>query len=475
MCHLTLRLLGIGWLAVGFAWLAGHALPAAETVNSTAATPLPVLSVDHDLRPVDSLSADHACDDCPLCRGLDGLQPDGSSLQINFGGQYRARHQSERNIRGLGLTGVDDDFLLHRTRLHADARLGQRFKAYAEMIDAESNYENFPPRSIEVNRGDMLNLYGEGLLFGDAGGDALWLRVGRQELVYGSQRLVSPLDWGNTRRTFEGVKAYWQGRDWNLDAFWTRPVIVDTRNFDSPHQDQEFMGLFGSFHGWESEQIDVYFLKFNDGASPNLQQISTIGSRWYGESRHWLGELEGAVQFGDNTDGSERSAGFVTAGVGHRFPALCGSPVVWFYYDWASGTDDRGAAHGFHHLFPLAHRYLGFMDLFGRSNIESPNVLATWQLGQRLKLTSWYYYFFLENKNDTPYTVAMTPINAANAPRSADLGQELDLLLSWQLARRAELQFGYSHFFTGRYFADTAGVPYRGDADFFYTQFTVDF
>ena len=33
------------------------------------------------------------------------------------------------------------------------------------MIDAESNYENFNPRPIEVNRADMQNLFGDLMLY----------------------------------------------------------------------------------------------------------------------------------------------------------------------------------------------------------------------------------------------------------------------------------------------------------------------
>jgi hypothetical protein len=33
-----------------------------------------------------------------------------------------------------------------------------------------------------------------------------------------------------------------------------------------------------------------------------------------------------------------------------------------------------------------------------------------------------------------------------------------------------DIQFGYSHFFSGQYYKLTPGVPFRGDADFFYTQ-----
>ncbi len=57
---------------------------------------------------------------------------------FDVGGQYRARAHFERNMRGLGLTGVDDDFLLHRTRLYGDFRLTPNIRVFAEMIHAES-------------------------------------------------------------------------------------------------------------------------------------------------------------------------------------------------------------------------------------------------------------------------------------------------------------------------------------------------
>ena len=45
--------------------------------------------------------------------------PLGDCWMLDLGGQYRARYMDEQNIRGLDLTGNDDDFLLHRTRLFA--------------------------------------------------------------------------------------------------------------------------------------------------------------------------------------------------------------------------------------------------------------------------------------------------------------------------------------------------------------------
>jgi hypothetical protein len=97
--------------------------------------------------------------------------PLGDCWLVDIGGQYRARYHGERNHRGLGLTGRDDDFLLHRTRLFANARYSDWLRFYAEYIDAESNYENFPPRPIEVNRSDLLNLFADARLLDGVGGD----------------------------------------------------------------------------------------------------------------------------------------------------------------------------------------------------------------------------------------------------------------------------------------------------------------
>lgn len=399
--------------------------------------------------------------------------PIGDCWLTDFGGQYRARYHHEQNHRGLGLTGNDDDFLLHRTRLFANARYSDWFRFYGEFIDAESNYENFPSRAIEVNRADMLNLFADAKLM-DEGGD-LWFRVGRQELLYGSERLISPLDWANTRRTFEGLKFFWQSDDWNVDFFATRPVIVNPVQFDSPNYDQEFMGAWATYKAAPGQTVDLYAIQYNNAAGANNFQFSTLGGRWLASEGAWLWDAEGGTQFGDNTDGSNHAAGFATGGVGYKWADAAWQPVLWGYYDWASGGNVLGAGQGFNHLFPLVHRYLGFMDLFGRSNIQSPNIQLTMQPHQKFKLLVWYYYLFLDTRGDTPYNVNMTPFAPGSRPASRDLGHELDVLGTITLNARMDILLGYSHFSSGSYYKLTPGLPYRGNADFFYVQYQWSF
>jgi hypothetical protein len=102
-------------------------------------------------------------------------------------------------------------------------------------------------------------------------------------------------------------------------------------------------------------------------------------------------------------------------------------------------------------------------------------VQLTMQPNEKLKVLVWYYYLFLENKNDSPYNVNMSAFNGANPPASADLGHELDLTFTYSLNPRMDVLFGYSHFFAGDYYRLTPGAPYDGDADFFYTHFQWNF
>ena len=393
---------------------------------------------------------------------------------LDIGGQYRIRQQSERNMRGLGLTGLDDDFLLQRTRLFANLQAGESFRVYAEMLDAQSGYEEFRARGIEEDPCDLQNLFIDAKLLDAADGN-LFGRVGRQELLYGSERLISPLDWANTRRTFDAAKLFWIGKEWNVDAFYAKPVLVDTSVFNTPGEHQEFSGAWGTYKAVKNQTLDLYYLTYWNSNGTSDYQFQTVGSRWQGSNDGFLWDFEGGVQYGKNSDGSDHSAGFWTIGFGHKWEKHSWKPTLWGYYDWASGSNDLGAGNGFNHLFPLAHKYLGFMDLFGRSNIQTPNVLLTLQPAEKWKLLLWYYYFFLQNGNDTPYNVNMTPFNPTNQPGSRDLGHELDCIVTYTICPRADILFGYSHFFAGQYYRTTAGIPHTGDADFFYTQFQWNF
>lgn len=133
-----------------------------------------------------------------------------SPLTISTGGEIRHRYMHEDNrLRPGG--PVHADYNLWRWRHYVDACWGD-LRIYGEGIEADSFGSTAPDQAIDVNRWDLLNLFVDYTFLRDAQGTHT-LRYGRQELVFGRQRLVSPLDWANTRRNFEGARYMLRGQD----------------------------------------------------------------------------------------------------------------------------------------------------------------------------------------------------------------------------------------------------------------------
>ncbi len=417
----------------------------------------------------------------PLYNGPYFLGDDFKGLadnRLDLGGELRTRYHHENNMRGLGLTGKDDQFWLTRLRLFANYRVTENVRFFGEYLYADSAGETFGAgagqRPIEENRGEAQNLFFDVSLLDD-GDSKLNARLGRQELLLGAQRLVSPLDWANTRRTFDGYRMTYSSDSNNLDVFYTNPVkrvfaTAGSNEWDSSDNDQHFYGIYNSWNGLDAGVLDTYYIAY-DNDNTNFS-FHTLGSRLAGKTDQFLYELEGGVQFGRNSNGSDHSAGFVTAGVGKQLNVNDSwKPTVWAWYDWASGGDTAPLSegdNGFHHYFPLAHKYNGLMDLFGRRNLNDANVQFIAPLGKKVNFLLWYHYFFLDEAT-TPYSVVMTPFNAAGGAVSKDLGHEIDCLFTVNLNERNSMLFGYSFFDAGNYY-DTPGSPTNADADFFYWQ-----
>ena len=398
--------------------------------------------------------------------------------KLDIGGEFRMRYHDENGFRGFGLTGLDDTFWLTRTRLFANYRMNDVFRFYGEYLYADMGGENLSDRRvIEENRGEIQNLFFDTKLT-----DRLNLRLGRQELALGAQRLVSPLDWANTRRTFDGGRVTYKGDDWTVDGFFVHPVnrnFANKTKIDDTNEAVDFMGLYASNSNTNLGTLDMYYIGLIN--EPADFDYHTIGSRVVGSNDSFLYEFEGGLQFGSNTPPrGDHFAGFFTGGLGKKLSIdTCAgewNPIVWAWYDYASGADVDPARgdDGFDHGFPLAHKYNGFMDLFGRRNLHDLNFqFITPVAGPKVKMILWYHSFWLVEQT-TPYDVVMRPFNRTFGNALAgdkELGQEIDMIFNINLNPRNNLLVGYSHFSAGDYFSTTPGVPSSADADFFYCQF----
>ena len=160
---------------------------------------------------------------------------------LSTGGQVRLRYMGTINDefqnRNTGLFTV-------RTRLHGDLHLGKSFRFFAEGIYSNTTNDESERVGLgtPVTKGALLNLFGEAtanLSQKIRGG--IWL--GRRELQTGHERLVSPGNWLNTRRSWDGGGLFIGSKQNRFSAFWSRPVIVVPDGFSQREAETVFWGL----------------------------------------------------------------------------------------------------------------------------------------------------------------------------------------------------------------------------------------
>lgn len=406
----------------------------------------------------------------------------GDDWLLSFGGNFWVRNVHEWESR---LTTRDNVYNLVRTRLHGDLWYRDRVRIFAEFIDARTFDQDLPRLPIDENRTDILNLFTD-IKLADISDAPAYLRVGRQELLYGSQRLISTLDWANTRRTFQGVKTFWHSPKFDVDAFWVRPMLSDVAEYDARpdtwDEDRNFYGLWGTYKPMKGHFADLYFLSLDSnpraakarGGALVDSAVHTLGARYAGDYEHVLFELEGMYQFGDWAN-QDISAGAVAAGVGYHFAALPMNPQMWLRYDHASGDDNPndGTRNTFNQLFPFGHYYLGFLDRVGRQNINDFNAQLVFYPQPWFTAIIQYHKFWLASSKDALYNAAGAATRRDATGRSGDdVGDELDLRFNVHASRHQDILFGYSKLFSGDFIKKTGA---NVSPDFFYLQYVFRF
>lgn len=441
----------------------------------------------------------------------------GEDTRLSVGGELRHRHMNEENrLRAPFGAGGHSTYDLLRWRQYFDLKHSDWVRVYIEMIDGSIYNADLPITGIDKNRWDLQNAFVD-LKVLERDDKPVWLRVGRQELQFGSQRIVSALDWSNIRRNFEGVRINSPGTTWDLDAWLVNPVNTATfgtaggagtpfvgvnkndHDFDHRQDDITFGGAWAAYKGIKDHTIDTFFLYDRhdalfvggagfDPASPfppgdprrnsfPLGDRYTLGTRWLGTypadngDRAYLSEIEGGYQFG-NDKGQSVQAGYFMCGVGHTWKKVMWEPTIWGFYDWASGDDNPtdGVNGTFFQHYGLVHAYMGLIDNLARQNLTDVNYRIAVKPTKKLQLQLAHHFFQLESANDSLYTVTGQKFGSQTGTNGNDVGQELDLLATWTYNQNFSVEMGQFWFWYGDYVTNVQ--PTRQDAQQFYVQTT---
>ena len=400
--------------------------------------------------------------------------PIGDNWHLTLGGQARLRFESETD-KGFGGTSPSQDaYLLQRYFLHADLKHDSGLRFFLQGKFAHANFRDKGGFASREDHADFHQLFAD-IPFGSA----TW-RLGRQELQYGKERLISPLDWGNLRRSFEGVKIFGETLDWRWDAFAVRIVINDRANLDDADEQKDFYGLYTTWKGTKALAADFYFLLLKDNnrtensnAKTGRRTVYTIGNRLFGKRGNWDYETEVATQFGTYA-GDRIRAWMATAGGGYTFADVSWKPRFGLLYDYASG--DRNPSDGTHSTFnqhfPLGHTWLGYLDRVGRQNIHA--LKAQLKIKPSKKITAWadFHTFYVDQDNDALYSAGGTELRTPTRGGSHKIGHELDLTMKYLIDKHTTALVGWAHLFPGGFIKRTGTSE---AADLIYAQIEYKF
>jgi hypothetical protein len=454
--------------------------------------------------------------------------------QWDFGGNARFRTEVKEGFGVQGVTGpvgsldfrdspanTSDEYFMERIRFHA----GYTQKWWGAYVEGRSSlvqsderfaYANNPavPGTVKTKgdgpEADVLDLHQAYFTLGNHKEFPLSLKVGRQELSYGEERLVGAFGWNNIGRVFDAAKVRWQNEWFGADFFVSRPVIPEDGKFNVENDYDWFSGFYATSTKIPKHLLDVYFFSRNSLSQaiaaerapqfpqPSARDIYTVGGRIKslpGQVGNWDYSVEGAYQFGNYRDrrlgaASPRltqDAFMAVLQGGYTFVDAWATPRLGAEYSYSSGDDNaHDGTHGtFDNLFPTNHKFYGYMDFISLQNIHDVRGIFQLKPTPRVSMAVEGHGFWLANTHDNSYNVggaprggvATTPGNnyGINPTYSAFVGAELDVIAGVAVTRFAQLEFGYGHFFIGDYVKQSLAAVGSRDADYIYTQATINF
>jgi hypothetical protein len=398
------------------------------------------------------------------------------SVWLTIGGQIRERGEYFRHLLfGDSQPKDSDGYLLSRYRLLADLHVGRYFRLFAEGRSAFAlDRELAGGRTTSfVDEVDLVNGFADIVIpLGEQ--TDVTLRGGRQELIFGSQRLVGAGDFTNTApRSWDGGSAYAKVAGWTIVPFWGQLVVADKYRFDTSSSDSELFGVFATGPLYLlPTNLDVYWLDANNrtatfNGTTGRERRHTLGGRVWG-ALDYVGldwELEGAAQLG-TLGRRDIRAWMGTAVLGYALPVPRFSPRVYLEVDYASGDERRGGSVGtFNLLYPNAHSFLGYIDYIGRQNIISPSSGIDLTPTRALTLSVQQYFFWRASDQDALYNKSGGVLRPGTTTTARYVGAETDVYATYNFTRHLLGYAGYSHFFAGEFIRKTGKDK---DSDFYY-------
>ena len=369
-------------------------------------------------------------------------------FQLTVGGEYRLKVES-LDAPDFDLRPSDEAYTAigQRGLVHADLHLDQSLRAFLELSAATDSGRKPAERSFDRSRPDLSQAFIDVLLPHET-----TLRVGRQQLDAGGNRLISTREAANLRLAFDMAHLESKLGRTSITAFYGRPALNERGAFDDRRSPTEkFIGAWLLAPLTQSPQaplVSLFFLsrdralaRYQEGAASDHRR--TIGARVSGKAMSWDYAVQTSRQYGSFGADDIRAFGF--AGDLGWHPQARFAPRIGMSFGYASADRHRDD-----HLdtFDVIYPNLGYFTdapvyYPGNTADVQPNVAI--DASRSLRLRAGCDAVFRISKNDAVYGVPGVPLLAGNGSGTSFVAAMSYVRAEWTANAHVGVTLSYVH------------------------------
>jgi len=396
---------------------------------------------------------------------------------LTFGGEIRYELAGKENEDWLKGQGYNHSFL-QRYVLYADLHTGKRFRFFAQANSALENGSKYGASPVDEDQLAVQNFFAE-LKAWQTSSKSIIVRLGRQELNYGSGRLISVREGTTVRQYFTGGKIMYSAKNLDIDGFVMMADNVKPGVFDNRLSHQaNLWGVYAMLNVPQGGNFDFYYLgtrrdnaEFEEGINKELRH--TVATRYWKYGGGFIYNLEAAYQFGKFGKGNI-NAWTAAIDIGYMFEDVKFKPSINLRNDYISGDSKAGDGNlqTFNPLYPKG-GYFGFNPLIGPANLIDLHPYSVLTISDKLSVQIDLVYNWRYSLADGIYRPSGN-FNTAGSPSARRyIGTTYLLSADYRYNNHLTISCGGQYFKTGGFINDIVNPP--ASSTFFNTQIAYKF
>ena len=380
---------------------------------------------------------------------------------LTIGGEYRARMDHSRNI---SFGAERETSYLQRLNLHLALNIGQRIKLFTEFYHGLSSAGEILVQSDDI---DFHQAFIDWKII-DENDRSVKIRLGRQEIGYGSSRLVGIRNGPNIRRSFDMAQLRLRHRKTKIDIFYGGEVVVSSGAFDNQSSLLDAHNTSPTLWGvylnsplkTKMRFFELYYLGFHSDLSAFSDVVGeetrhSMGLRSYGAIGKFTYNSELIFQFGQLANSDIISHNFETDWK-YRLSDKGWKPQVGLKLDWSSG--DRKIGDGKIGTFNPVFVNPGIYSLASvntPANMTSLHPNFSFRPSEKLLIYLDYAFFYRTQRADGFYRPPRFLSRPGPESDEKQLGETFGILLKYEINRNMSFDIVSYYFISGNYLEET--------------------